>query len=88
MSSEEQEFNDWLEGRPQVIVDMAANLKPWKRYRIKETGQHCSLFSFSEDKTVSVIVDGHDSEFLDQINAMSQTKVFGIHPNDLEEIEL
>lgn len=63
-TEQEQALNKWLEGRPDVIVDMAAKLKPWLRYRVKQTGQHCSLCSYSENGTVTVTVDGHDNSKL------------------------
>ncbi len=80
----QKEFNEWLNGRPEVIKEMAAKLKPWNRYRLKQTGQHCTLYSYSEDGTVTINVNGHDSEALDAINNMTQVRVFGINPDDLE----
>jgi len=79
-----KEFNEWLEGRPEVIQKLAEKLKPWFRYRLKPTGQHCLLYSYSEDGTVTITVDGHDSEWLDKMNKMMPINVFGISPDDLE----
>ena len=82
-----KEFEEWLDGRPDVIQKMAVSLKPWFRYRLKPTGQHCSLYSYFEDGTVTITVDGHDTEALDMVNKVMPVNVFGISPDDLEIIE-
>lgn len=81
---DQKDFEDWLDGRPEVIKEMAATIKPWHRYRVKTTGQRCTLYSFSEDKTVTIEVDGHDSAILNAINRLLPMKVFGVNPDDLE----
>jgi len=81
-----KEFDEWLEGRPEVVKEMAETLKPWGRYRLKPTGQHCTLYSYSENRTVTIDVDGHDCETLDSIYKMAPTRVFGINPDDLEAL--
>ncbi len=80
----QQALNEWLVDRPQEIKDLAKKVKPWFRYRIKETSQHCTVVSYFEDGTLKVNVDGHDSEALDMMNQMIQVNVFGIRPDDLE----
>ena len=80
----QQALNEWLSDRPQEIKDLAEKVKPWFRYRIKETGQHCTLVSYFEDGTLKVNVDGHDSEALDMMNKIVQVNVFGISPESLE----
>lgn len=42
------------------------------------------LYSYSEDGTVTVTVDGHDSEILDAMNSAMPINVFGISADDLE----
>lgn len=84
----EYEFNEWLKDRPEVIKKMAEKLKPWLKYKLKTTGQHCTIYSFSEDGTVTIYIDGHDDEVLNKINQLIAIKVFGIDPDDLEVIEL
>tara|TARA_R100000655_G_scaffold96594_1_gene139145 strand:- start:2402 stop:2767 length:366 start_codon:yes stop_codon:yes gene_type:complete len=76
-------FNEWLVDKPKKIKDIAKKVKPWFRYRIKETGQHCTVVSYFEDGTLKVNVDGHDLEVLD---VMNQVNVFGINPDDLEAL--
>jgi len=84
MEDYEIEFEEWLKDRPEIIKTMAGKLKPWFRYRLKTTGQHCNLYSYSENGTVTIEVNGHDSEVLDAINKMIPIGVFGINPDDLE----
>ncbi len=84
MTELEQNLQEWLSGRPEVIKEMAEKLKPWERYRLKPTGQHCTLYSYSENGTVTITVGGHDSEPLDAMNKMTLINVFGIDPNELE----
>jgi len=83
-----KEFNEWLDGKPEVIKEMAVILKPWNKYRLKQTGQHCSICSYNEDGTVTVNVDGHDNDVLGAMNKMVTTQVFGIYPNDLEALDV
>ena len=82
-----KEFNDWMDGKPKIIKDMADKLKPWLRYRIKSTRQHCDIYSYSEDGTVTVTVNGHDSKILNEMNKAIQVNVFGINPIDIEELK-
>jgi len=81
------ELEIWLEGRPQIIKDLVVKLPPSCRYKLSSTGQHCDVYSYSENGTVTITVNGHDSEVLDAINKMIPMNVFGINPNDLEFIE-
>jgi hypothetical protein len=86
MEELEIEFNEWLKDRPEIIKLMAEKLKPWLRYRLKTTGQHCNLYSYSEDGTVTVTVNGHDSEILNHMNELIEVNVFGVSPDDLEPL--
>lgn len=79
-------FAEWLRGRPQSIKDLAQKLPPNERYRIVQTGQHCSLYSYFENGTVSVTVDGHDHKALAAMNMLQPFNVFGLKPTDLEVI--
>jgi hypothetical protein len=72
---------EWLEERPQVIKDMATRHPPNLLYRMKSTGHRVTLYSYSEDGTVSVIVSG-------RYNLLTfERKVFGVNPDDLEECD-
>jgi hypothetical protein len=87
-ASEQREFAAWFNSRPEKVRRIIADKPPWNRYRIKVTGQHCCLYSYSEDGTVTVTIDGHDSEVLAAINRIMPVNVFGIDPDDLEIIEI
>ena len=82
-----KEFDIWLQDRPEVIQTMARKYPPWFHYRLKPTGQHCELYSYSEDGTVTVGIIGHDKEMLNQVAQVTRLGVFGIDPNDLEILE-
>jgi len=82
----QEELDRWLIGRPKTILTLSQELKPWNTYRVKPTGQHCKLLSYFEDGTVSVEVMGHDSRVLDMSYNCVPFGVFGILPDDLEEI--
>lgn len=74
--------DEWLEGRPQAIRDLAAQLPPGRLYRLKTTDHRVFLLSYSEDGTVTVAVTG-------QFNCVAfERKVFGIRPEELEECDL
>jgi len=77
----EADLQEWLQGRPQIIRDISARLKPWKLYRMKSTGHRVTLYSIYEDGTLSVDITG-------DLNLISmERRVFGIDPDDLEECD-
>lgn len=76
--------DDWFLTRPTVIKVLIKKLKPWKRYRIKETGQHCVIVSYNEHWTVTVFVTGHDDPLRKTLAEIMRMEVFGINPNSLE----
>ena len=77
----------WLEGRPDSIKKLARTIGPWDRCRLKDTGQHGWIYSYFEDGTVAVRVDGHDNEARNIICKQLPIIVFGIPPEDLEVLE-
>ena len=79
-------FEEWIADRPQIIKDLAKKLPPWDRYELRQTGQHCSLVSYSENNTVTIRVDGHREPNLDAVNKVMPITVFGIRPDDLKVI--
>jgi len=82
--SKEQEktWNEWVSSRPQIIQDMCKKFPPYNLYRLKNTGHKVTLYSYSEDGTVTVNVSG-------EYNAvMFDRRVFGIKPYNLEECDL
>ena len=82
---DKQKFKAWLNKRPEIIRELGSKLPPWKRYRVKETGQHCDIASYFEDGTVSVNVFGHDSRSLNLAYYIQPICVLGLGADDLED---
>ena len=73
-----EDWNKWLEDKPEIVREIGAKINPLSRYRIKETGQGCRLRSIFEDGTLSVFVGGPDDGFI--------YVVFGLSVDDIEEL--
>ena len=78
----DSEYLEWFYGRPAVIQEMIRSHPPNKLYRHKETGQRLLIHSYSEDRTVSVIVSGKYNR------VMFERNVFGTSIDQLEECDL
>lgn len=75
---EEAEWKEWVASRPDSVRIVAEKLDPWTLYRMKSTGNRCTLISIFENGTVKVSITG-------EFNAvMFDREVFGIDPGDLE----
>lgn len=75
-------WDQWVASRPANVRAVAENFDPWSLYRIKATGQRCTLVSFGEaddgSVTLAVAVTGeHNLTMFDR-------KVFGLNPHDIE----
>ena len=76
------EWQAWLSGRPQVILDLAARFPPWKLFLLKDSGCRVWCKSYNEDGTITVAISG-------EFNAVAfERDVFGVEPNDLTECDL
>lgn len=75
------EWDKWLETRPKIIKDMAEKLPPNRLYKLKHDVR-VTLYSYSEDGTVTVNVTGEYNR------VFFNRRVFGIKPDDLEECDL
>ena len=51
-------WSEWVESRPPVVRDIAKRFNPWTIYRLKSSGHRVYIYSFSEDGTLTVVVDG------------------------------
>lgn len=82
--TEEQgrEWQAWLESRPALIRELAERFPVNKLFRIKSSGHRATLYSYSEDGTMTVNVTGEYNRVL-----FGRT-VFGIRAEDLEECDL
>jgi|GEM_PF-1924051 len=76
----EDALAEWLAERPQVIRDMVAAKPPDRLYRIG-SGHRCTIYSYAEDRTVTVYVGG-------EYNAVIFSRhVFGIPIDELVECD-
>lgn len=79
---QEEAWREWVETRPTTIQDLCRRLSPDRLYLLKTSGHRVTLYSFSEDGTVTVNVSG-------EYNALAfDRQVFGVSPDDLEECDL
>jgi hypothetical protein len=81
-AEQEALWKEFVSSRPEVVRKVAERFFPWELYRLKDTDQRVTMYSFSEDGTMSVIVSG-------QYNfTMFDRRVFGVDPDDLEPCDL
>lgn len=82
MTPEQQvEWDTWVATRPPVIQALCKKLPPDTLYRHKSTGQIVSIYSYSENNTVTILVSGAHN-----LVAFERT-VFGVDPDSLEPCE-
>ena len=81
-AEEEAGWKEWVATRPDVVRKIGERLEPWQLYRLKTTGQRVTLYSISEDGTVTVDITGEYNAIL------FDRQVFGINPDDLEPCDL
>lgn len=77
-------FEEWIAGEDMTdeIKAIARKYPPWNLYRLKTTDQKVRTISFSDNGTVRVLVSNKYN--FDPTN----TEVYGIDPNDLEECDI
>ena len=76
------EWNAWVASRPESVRKLCRSLPPDRLYRLKTSSHRVTIYSYSEDGTVTVIVSG-------DYNALAfERRVFGIKPEQLEECDL
>jgi hypothetical protein len=75
-------LNEWLQDRPDCIINMVKQYPPDVLYRMKSTGQRVTIVAYAENGTVRVLVSGDfNAIILDR-------EVFGVSLEDLEECDL
>lgn len=77
-----QEWADWVATRPEIVQDMCKKFPPNRLYRLSPNGNRVTIYSYSEDGTMTVSVTGEFNRVVFSRN------VFGIKPEDLEECDL
>lgn len=75
-------WDEWVATRPESVQKICRQLPPNRLYRMKSTGDRVTLYSYSEDGTVTVNVTGEYNVLI------FDRQVFGINPDDLEECDL
>lgn len=84
MSEQQQKtWDDWLVTRPPIIQELAKKFRQNRLYRHNVTGQLVIPTALHEDGTVEVIVPRRLNNYI-----LPTKKVFGIHPDKLEECDL
>ena len=86
MSEQKAGWSQWVAERPENVREIAERFDPWTLYRMKDTNQRVTLYSFGEQPdggvTLTVNITG-------EFNLISfDRQVFGVDPNDLEECDL
>lgn len=76
------DWETWFRGRPGMIQSLAQRFPPYNLYRLKSTGQRCTIYSYNEGGTLTVAVTGQWNQ------VMFDRHVFGVAPENLEEAEL
>ena len=76
------EWTDWVKGLPDDVRKIYERFFPNRLYRLKSTGQRGTVYSVSENKTVTM-------SFPLEFNPLSviPLRVFGIDPDDIEECD-
>ena len=77
----DEEFEEWVEERPECIKEMIKKYPPNLLYRLKTANQRVTIYSYAENNTMTVTVSG-DYNLID-----FERNVFGIKPEDLEECD-
>ena len=71
-----KEWNEWVNSRPPVVKDLCLRFTPTTLYKIKNTGQKCTVVSYNEHGTMTVDI------------LYSVYEVFGLFPDDLVEVDI
>ena len=79
MKSKRQKFKQWANMRPATVRCIIRTIKPWHIYRIKDTGQIGTIYSYCENGTITVRTS--------DLTGLVPFKVFGLKPSDLERIK-
>lgn len=75
-------WNEWVSTRPESVRNLCRQLPTGRLYRLKTSEHRVTIYSYSEDGTVTVNLSG-------EYNAVVfERQVFGIKPEDLEECDM
>jgi hypothetical protein len=79
---QESDWLEWASERPIQIREICRRFRPDTLYRLKPTGQRGTIYSVSENGTVTM-------DFHAEFNPLSciGMQVFGLNPDDIEECD-
>ena len=77
-----EEWGKWVSTRPEVIQKLCTEFPPDRYYLLKSTDQIISIYSYLEDGTLTVDISNEQNPHI-----IMNRQVFGIKPEDLEEIK-
>jgi hypothetical protein len=83
---QEQAWIEWCDTRPPAVRAVAMRFRPWKLYKLHNSGHRVTIYSFGEeeDGTISLTVN-----VTGKYNAlMFERRVFGVKPDGLSECAL
>jgi hypothetical protein len=75
-------WNEWVQSRPACIQELCGRFPPDRLYRLKDSGDRCTIYSYNEAGTMTVEITGEYNRCLFERN------VFGIAPSNLVECDL
>jgi len=78
---QEGEMEQWLKDRPPVIAQMFRKRPPNLLYKINPSGSKGTIYSYSEDGTISLAVSG------EYCLVQFPSRVFGVSIDNIEECE-
>ena len=83
MTDEEKKvWDEWVSSRPDIIKNLCIKFPPNLLFKMKDTGHRVTVYSYSDDNTMTVNVTG-------KYNVLTfDRRVFGIKPEDLEECNI
>lgn len=73
-------YEEWLTFHGTEAREAMAKFRPWKPYRLEETGQIVKIVSYGDDGTFTVFVDPEHNP----PERLSGFEVFGIAPDKLK----
>ena len=76
------EWEEWVSTRPEVVQDLCRRFPPDRLYRIGDDGSRGTIYSYSENGTITLSVTGQYNRI------MFDRNVFGLDPNTLHECDL
>ena len=83
---QEADWIEWVASRPDNVRDVAKRFDPWTLYRMEDTDQRVTVYSFEEHDDGNVTLKVDVTGFFNLV--LFDRQVFGINPDDLKECDL